>query len=226
MGHGSLKHKKREWDQSGREIRSHPTLGEDKAAKISRLKLAHARGCLVRRRKKKKNKKKKCFDNFPFRCAVRMTLELICFCLTKVTRRDRESRCSFTWLCAASRMRLLTGATGCKGNAEARQRSLGVSCNNTLTSTEPSALLSPDPRCHARLYPRLASTWLASIPLLTLWPLIPFLFQSRLLTALFNIHIFIFIIPPHSTLPSKKAAFLLLGELLSHLLWALANLLI
>lgn len=55
---------------------------------------------------------------------------------------------------------------------------LGVSCNNTLTSPEPGTLLFPYPRCHTSLSPPLASTWLASIPLLTLWPLIPF-FVSR-----------------------------------------------
>lgn len=53
-------------------------------------------------------------------------------------------------------------------------------------------------------YTQLTHFQLSPQPLLTFWLLIPFLFQARILTALFNIHISIFLIPLLSTLPPKS----------------------
>lgn len=87
------------------------------------------------------------------------------------------------------------------GNAEAWWRMPGASCKNTLTS-----LLFPLPTLTRFTFSS------SGIRLTPFYPsphlLAPnpfFLFQGRLSTALFNIHISIFIIPLHSTLPSKKS---------------------
>lgn len=103
------------------------------------------------------------------------TLELICICSAKVTRREsgcggsrRESRCSFTWL------RFLSapahGATGWEGG----MRKLDGGCRVRAVMTPWPHSSSPYLHCHASLSPPLASAWLVSIPLLTFWPRIPF----------------------------------------------------
>lgn len=193
---------KNEWDQNGREIQSHLSR-EEKPAEISRLQLAGARGCRVKNLNRP----------FPFPPHREWLSDWFVFVQLKLPGKklDSEARAEIQVFIYMTARRFLSAlvqrATDReRGNTQARWWMLGVRYNNTLT---PPLFLCP--RHYASVpshtFSPSTSTWLTSIPPLTFWLVIPFLFQGRLSTALFNIHISIFIIPLHSTLPSKKLPF-------------------
>lgn len=171
--------------------------GKRNQLKISRLQLAGARGCRVKHLNRL----------FPVPPRREWLSDWFVFVQLKLLSKKLDSEAHaeiqvFIYMTA----RHFLSALVQRATDGARRWMLDVRYYSTLT---PPLFLCPHRYASvpSHTFPPSPSTWLTSIPPLTFWLIIPFLFQVRLSTALFNIHISIFIIPLHSTLPSKKLPF-------------------
>lgn len=212
---------KNERDQNGREIWSHLSW-EENQLKISRLQLAGARGCRVKHLNRP----------FPIPPRCEWLSDWFVFVQLKLfgKKLNSEARTEiqvFIYMAARHFLSTLVqkATDGERGNAQARRWMLGVHYYSTLT---PLLFLCPHHYASvpSHTFSPLSIHLTHFFPCPNLLARNPFFVSRKALDGIIQYSYFHLHYSSSLNSALKKAAFLLLGELLSHLLWALANLLI